>query len=93
MPDRVLDVLMAKISLQRPHVMPLVGQRKPHACRTMCGWTLKPGLADFPSLCGHNTNKADGIAAMQLHAPRQHYDGRLQLTDIKAMFVQMRDHV
>jgi len=43
--------------------------------------------------CGHDTIKADGIAAMQLHALKQHYNGKLRLTDIKAMFVQMRDHV
>ena len=41
--------------------------------------------------CGHDTIKADGIAAMQLHALRQHYLGKLRLTDIKEMFVQMRD--
>ena len=41
--------------------------------------------------CGHDTIKADGIAAMQLHALKQHYSGKLRLTDIKALFVQMRD--
>ena len=35
--------------------------------------------------------KADGIAAMQLHALRQHYSGKLRLTDVKEMFRQMRD--
>jgi hypothetical protein len=39
--------------------------------------------------CGHDTVKADGIAAMQLHAPKQHYSGKLRLTDIKQLFVQM----
>jgi len=29
--------------------------------------------------CGHDTIKADGIAAMQLHALKQHYDGKLRL--------------
>jgi hypothetical protein len=43
--------------------------------------------------CGHDTIKADRIAAMQLHALKQHYDGKLKLTDIKEMFLQMRDHV
>jgi len=43
--------------------------------------------------CGHDTIEADGIAATQLHALKQHYNGKLRLTDIKAMFVQMRDHV
>jgi hypothetical protein len=37
--------------------------------------------------------KADGIAAMQLHALKQHYSGKLRLTDVKEMFLQMRDHV
>jgi len=43
--------------------------------------------------CGHDTIKADGIAAMQLHALKQHYGGKLRLTDVKEMFVQMRDQV
>jgi hypothetical protein len=37
-------------------------------------------------------HEADAIAAMQIHALRQHYDGKLRLTDINEMFVQMRDH-
>jgi hypothetical protein len=41
---------------------------------------------------GHQTIEADGIAARQLHALKQHYNGKLPLTDIKEMFVQMRDH-
>jgi hypothetical protein len=28
--------------------------------------------------CGHDTIKADGIAAMQLHALKQHYSGKLK---------------
>jgi hypothetical protein len=35
--------------------------------------------------------KADGIAAQQLHALRQHDDGKLKLADIKAMFLQIKD--
>jgi hypothetical protein len=42
---------------------------------------------------GHNTIKADAIAAQQLHALREHYPGRLRLTDVKDMFVHMKDHV
>jgi hypothetical protein len=34
--------------------------------------------------------KADAIAA-QLHALKQHYKGKLKLTDVKEMFLQMRD--
>jgi hypothetical protein len=34
---------------------------------------------------------ADAIAAQQLHALKQHYEGKLQLSDLKEMFVQMRD--
>ena len=37
--------------------------------------------------CGHDTIKADGIAARQLHALKQHYSGMLKLNGIKAMFV------
>jgi hypothetical protein len=39
-----------------------------------------------------NSIKHDEIAARQLHALRQHYSGKLRLTDVTAMFVQMRDH-
>jgi hypothetical protein len=44
-------------------------------------------------LAEKNTIKADGIAARQLHALRQHYSGKLKLTDVKEMFLQMRDQV
>jgi len=33
------------------------------------------------------------IAALQLHAPKQHYKRRLRPTDVKDMFLQMRDHL
>jgi hypothetical protein len=39
-----------------------------------------------------NLIKRDEIAARQLHALRQHYAGKLRLTDVKEMFLQMRDH-
>jgi len=32
-----------------------------------------------------NLIKRDGIAARQVHALRQHYDGKLRLTDVKEM--------
>jgi hypothetical protein len=35
--------------------------------------------------------KADAIAAQQLHALKEHYKGKLKLTDVKEMFLQMRD--
>jgi hypothetical protein len=35
--------------------------------------------------------KADGIAAMQLHALKQHYSGKLRITDVKRMFLEMKD--
>ena len=35
--------------------------------------------------------KADEIAARQLHALKQHYKGRLRLTDVKEMFLRMKD--
>jgi hypothetical protein len=31
------------------------------------------------------------IAAKQLHALKQHHSGKLRLTDVKAMFVEMKD--
>jgi hypothetical protein len=39
-----------------------------------------------------NAIKADEIAARLLHAPKQHYVGKLRLSDVKEMFEQMRDH-
>jgi hypothetical protein len=38
-----------------------------------------------------NAIKADAIAAQHLHALRQHYAGKLRLTDVKEMFLRMRD--
>ena len=38
-----------------------------------------------------STIKADAIAAQQLHALKQYYKGRLRLTNVKEMFLQMRD--
>jgi hypothetical protein len=35
----------------------------------------------------------DEIAAPQLHALEQHYAGKLRLTGVKEMFVEMRDHI
>jgi hypothetical protein len=34
--------------------------------------------------------KADGIAARQLHALKEHYSGKLPLIDLKEMFLQMK---
>jgi hypothetical protein len=34
----------------------------------------------------------DKIAARQLHALKQHYRGKLRLSDVKEMFEQIRDH-
>jgi hypothetical protein len=39
-----------------------------------------------------DTIKADAIAAQQLHALKRYYSGKLRLTDVKEMFLQMRDH-
>jgi hypothetical protein len=36
--------------------------------------------------------RADAIAAQQLHALKQHYNGKLRLSDVKEMFLQMRNH-
>ena len=35
---------------------------------------------------GETGVKADGIVATQLHALREHYSGKLRLTDVKRMF-------
>jgi hypothetical protein len=39
-----------------------------------------------------NAIKRDEIAARQLHALKQHYTGKLRLSDVREMFEQMRDH-
>ena len=39
-----------------------------------------------------STIKADEIAAQTLHSLKQHYTGKLRLTDVKEIFVQMKDH-
>jgi hypothetical protein len=39
-----------------------------------------------------NAIKRDEIAARQLHGLKQHYSGKLRLTDVKETFEQMRDH-
>jgi hypothetical protein len=39
-----------------------------------------------------NQIKQDEIAARQLHALRHYYVGKLRLTDVKKMFVQMKGH-
>jgi len=38
-----------------------------------------------------DTIKADAIAAQQLHALREHYNGKLRISDVREMFRQMRD--
>jgi hypothetical protein len=43
--------------------------------------------AYFAETDGH---KADEIAARQLHALKQHYSGKLRLSDVKALFLQMK---
>jgi hypothetical protein len=40
-----------------------------------------------------NSLKQDEIAARQLHALRLHYNGKLKLTDVREMFLPMRDQV
>jgi hypothetical protein len=39
-----------------------------------------------------NLIKRDEIAARQLHALRQHYAGKLRLTDVAQMFLELKDH-
>jgi hypothetical protein len=38
-----------------------------------------------------NAIKREEIAAHQLHAPKQHYAGKLRLSDAKRMLQQLRD--
>jgi hypothetical protein len=35
-----------------------------------------------------NAIKRDGIAALRLHALRQHHSGKLRLSDVKQMFLR-----
>jgi hypothetical protein len=39
-----------------------------------------------------NLIKRDEIASRQLHALRQHYSGKLRLTDVAQMFLALKDH-
>jgi hypothetical protein len=39
-----------------------------------------------------NAIKRDEIAARQLHALRQHYSGKLRLSDVEELFEQMKYH-
>jgi hypothetical protein len=39
-----------------------------------------------------NAIKRDEIAARQLWALKQHYGGKLRITDVYEMFLQMKDH-
>jgi hypothetical protein len=39
-----------------------------------------------------NLIKRDEIAARQLHALGQHYNSKLKLTDVRELFLQMKDH-
>jgi hypothetical protein len=43
-------------------------------------------------LAEKNALKRDEIAARQLWALKQHYRGKLRITDVYEMFLQMRDH-
>jgi len=42
---------------------------------------------------GHDTIKKDEIAARQLWLLKQHWNGKLRITDVREMFLQMRDQV
>jgi hypothetical protein len=41
--------------------------------------------------CETNAIKRDEIAARRLHALKQHYTGKLRLSDVRKMFERMRD--
>ena len=40
-----------------------------------------------------NTIKKDGIAAGTLHMLKQHYPGKLRITDVREMFRQMKEEL
>jgi hypothetical protein len=40
----------------------------------------------------HDTIKKDEIAARQLWLLKQHWNGKLRITDVREMFLQMKDH-
>jgi hypothetical protein len=40
---------------------------------------------------GHDTIKKDEIAARQLWLLKQHWSGKLRITDVREMFHQMKD--
>jgi hypothetical protein len=42
---------------------------------------------------GHHQIKADEIAARQLFALKQYYAGKLKISDVREMFVQLRDQI
>ena len=44
-------------------------------------------------LAEKNAIKRDVIAARQLHALKQHYTGKLRLSDVHEMFLEMREHL
>ena len=39
------------------------------------------------------TDKRDEIGAKQLWLLKQHWNGKLRITDVREMFLQMKDHV
>lgn len=50
----------------------------------------KAFVRDMRAFFRHETIKADDIAANQLHGPTQHCNGKLRLTDVKAIFLVMK---
>jgi len=41
---------------------------------------------------GHDTIKKDEIAARQLWLLKQHWNGKLRITDVREMFFHMKDY-
>jgi hypothetical protein len=46
----------------------------------------------YHALGQHDTIKKDEIAARQLWLLKQHWNGKLRITDVREMFQQMKDH-
>jgi len=45
-----------------------------------------------PSMASQKAAKRDEIASHTLRMVKEHYSGKLRLSDVKEMFVQMKDH-
>jgi hypothetical protein len=55
------------------------------------GWRARTSRSGFQNK--RNPSDGEGLLATQgLHALKQHYKGKLKLTDVKEMFLELKDH-